>query len=77
MSDEFVEAIYESGTLRLVEPELLSLTEGQRVQIVVRSADDILQLARQVYEGLTEEEIGRIESIALDRSRFFGTRTQP
>ncbi|MCG3159489.1 MAG: hypothetical protein JMDDDDMK_00478 [Acidobacteria bacterium] len=35
-----------------------------------------LELAAQVYEGLSESEIDEIERIALDRNDFFGERIQ-
>jgi len=35
-----------------------------------------LDLAAQVYEGLSESQIEEIERIALDRSDFFGERIQ-
>jgi hypothetical protein len=34
------------------------------------SPDEILDLAHQVYEGLSDEEIAEIEAIALDRTNF-------
>jgi len=69
-----VEAIYENGLLKPLEA--LALPEGQRVLVTIEpqeeqlSPDEILALARRVYEGLSEEEIAEIEAIALDRSTF-------
>jgi predicted DNA-binding antitoxin AbrB/MazE fold protein len=69
-----VEAIYENGLLKPLEA--LALPEGQRVLVTIEpqaeqlSPDEILALARRVYEGLSEEEIAEIEAIALDRSNF-------
>ena len=37
--------------------------------------DDVLTLAGQVYEGLSEEDIDDVERISLDRRGFFGDRT--
>ena len=37
--------------------------------------NEILKLAENFYEGLSEEDINEIERIALDRSNFFGDRT--
>ncbi|MGI8884019.1 MAG: AbrB/MazE/SpoVT family DNA-binding domain-containing protein [Pyrinomonadaceae bacterium] len=34
-------------------------------------ANEILKLAENIYEGLSEEDIEEIEKIALDRSNFF------
>jgi hypothetical protein len=40
----------------------------------ILSPDEMLKLAEQIYEGLSEEEISEIEQIALDRTNFFGDR---
>ena len=67
-----VEAIYERGVLRPLQP--LELAEGQRVAIslepVALSPEEMQALASRVYEGLTDEEIDEVEAIALDRSNF-------
>lgn len=75
---QVVEAVYENGILRPLAT--LKLSEGQEVQIIVRSTDELepnemLQLAAEVYEGLSEEEISDIEQIALDRENFFDEET--
>ena len=36
--------------------------------------DEILDLAGQVYAGLSEQDIDGVERIALDRSNFAGSR---
>jgi hypothetical protein len=38
------------------------------------STDEIMNLAAQVYKGLSPDEIDEIESQALDRSHFFVER---
>lgn len=38
------------------------------------SADEILSLAAQVYEGLSPDDVDEIERLALDRSHFFARR---
>lgn len=38
------------------------------------SPDEIMKLAENIYEGLSEEDINEIEKIALDRSNFFSNR---
>jgi hypothetical protein len=35
----------------------------------------IIELTENFYEGLSEEDIAEIEKIILDRSNFFGERT--
>ncbi|KYC36047.1 hypothetical protein WA1_40620 [Scytonema hofmannii PCC 7110] len=74
-----LKAIYENGVFRpLEEPELI---EGQFVQLIVEpttplSPQDMLQLAAQVYEGLSATDIDEIEEIALNRDNFFSDRTE-
>jgi PHD/YefM family antitoxin component YafN of YafNO toxin-antitoxin module len=35
------------------------------------SPEEILSLAAKVYEGLSPDEVGKIERLALDRTHFF------
>ncbi len=68
-----IDVIYEDGVLKPLEP--VQLEEHQRVTVEIQSVrpllpDEILELAHQVYAGLSEEEIAEIEEIALDRSNF-------
>lgn len=73
-----IEAIYEDGVFRPVAPATLTFSDGQRVQMVVVSdEEDPLKLITSVYDGLSEAEIDEIEKIALDRSNFFGPRSDP
>ncbi len=80
-----VEATYEGDVLRLHQP--LPLSEQQGVWVIVvpipdstplaretPSADEILSLAAQVYEGLSPDDVDEIERLALDRSHFFARR---
>ena len=65
-----VEAIYESGGFRLINPANLQLFEGQKVRLIIeppaQSATSPLDLAAQVYEGLSENQIDEIERIAVE-----------
>ena len=62
----------ENGTVVLDEP--VDVPEGTVVTVEPASshAEDPLALATSVYEGLSPNQIGELESIALDRSHFFG-----
>jgi predicted DNA-binding antitoxin AbrB/MazE fold protein len=75
---QICEAVYENGTFRLVSPLAPGLAEGQHVRLVVETEtpEDILALAAQVYDGLSEQEVNDVEQIAYDRSSFF-TRSTP
>jgi predicted DNA-binding antitoxin AbrB/MazE fold protein len=74
---ETVEAVFEHGTFRLLEPTTLPLSDGQHVRLTVETAttDGVLALAEQVYAGLSDDDIDEIERIALDRRTFFSERS--
>lgn len=66
------EAVLEDGKSRLLEASEVPLSQGQRVRITVEvNPEDILDLAGEVYAGLSEEEIEAIEQISLDRRAMF------
>ena len=44
------------------------------VEVPAETEGDLLGLAGQVYEGLSDKDIDEVESIALDRSSFFHDR---
>ena len=73
-----LDAIYENGTFRPVGDAELSLPDGARVRLSVKSVEpaaaDVLALAATVYTGLSESDIAEIEQIAMDRSHFFPAR---
>ena len=69
-----IKARYHDGVLRPLEP--LALAEDAEVQVTVDtemavSAEEVLQRAARVYQGLTAEDIAHVEAIALDRQHFF------
>ena len=69
---KIIEAIYEDGVLKPVGS--LPLKEHQRIRITLEETftgeGDILNLAANVYRGLSLKEIEEIEAIALNRSNF-------
>ena len=70
-----LEAVFEDGRFRPLEPPDIPLAEGQHVRLTVESeiaSDDVLALAGRVYAGLSAEEVEEIERITLDRRPFFG-----
>lgn len=73
-----IEAIYQNGMFKPLEPVSDEITEGRKVRMTVDSSTDdvnpIMKLAENFYEGLSTEDIDEIERIALDRSNFFGER---
>jgi len=69
-----IKARYHDGILQPLEP--LTLADETEVQVTVEtapkvSAEDILNSAAGVYQGLTNQEIAQVEAIALNRRHFF------
>ncbi|CAN5764125.1 hypothetical protein BH23PLA1_BH23PLA1_36680 [soil metagenome] len=78
MTKQIVEAVFEGGAFRPLDPSGLRLSEGQHVRLIVDDSEtlpEVLALAASVYEGLSESEIDQIEKIALDRRGFFSARS--
>jgi predicted DNA-binding antitoxin AbrB/MazE fold protein len=75
MNTEPLDAIFEHGAFRPVQPPTIPLQEGQRVRLVVEteaSPDAVLAVAASVYAGLSPAEITEVEQIAIQRKDFFG-----
>ena len=58
-----LEAVYENGVFKPLRPP--EIPNGQQVRLEVEtlvqpSADDLLELAAQVYQGLSEKDIDEI-----------------
>jgi len=78
MTTGSIEAVYEHGGFRPINPVDVDLMEGQKVRLMVEpieKPDDILALAARVYEGLREDQIDSIEQHIRRREDFFGERT--
>jgi predicted DNA-binding antitoxin AbrB/MazE fold protein len=72
---QVLDAIFEKGAFRPLKKPSPTISEGQKVRIVVEAdSGDMLALAAKVYAGLSEQEIDEVERIALDRSTFFTQR---
>jgi predicted DNA-binding antitoxin AbrB/MazE fold protein len=71
-----IDAVFENGLFRPLDPVPVSVQEGERVRLHIEesSRTTSLDLACQVYDGLSLAEIVEIERIALERDSFFGTR---
>lgn len=73
-----LEAVFEDGSFKPLDNGSLPFSEGQRVELTVEvpteTQDDLLGLAGQVYEGLSDKDIDEVEGIALDRGSFFHDR---
>jgi predicted DNA-binding antitoxin AbrB/MazE fold protein len=66
---QIVEAIYERGSFKLLGEPVEPLVEGQRVKLIIEPAiepsEELLDLAAQVYEGLSDDAVDAVEKIAL------------
>jgi hypothetical protein len=74
-----LDAVFKDGSFKPVNNGSLPFAEGQRVKLTVETPAethaDLIELAAQVYDGLTEEEVNEVELLALDRSSFFDRPT--
>ena len=75
---ETIDAIYEKGVFRPLKPS--TILDGLKVRLEVEilpesSPYDLLELAAQVYDGLSNEQIDEIEQIVLDCRDLFGDRS--
>ena len=71
---QVLEAVFEHGVFRLLYPVADPLPEGRHVRLIVETepaSEDLLELAGQVYDGLSVQQINEVEQIALDRRNFF------
>lgn len=73
-----VEAVYERGAFRPLQPLGEQLEEGAHVLLVVDTAraraEKVIARAVEVYEGLSAEEVAEVEKVALDRARWHVAR---
>ena len=72
---QVIDAVFSEGNFKPLNGAHVPLAEGQRVRLIVEtppySDKDLVELAGQVYEGLSDEQVREIETIAMDRSNFF------
>jgi predicted DNA-binding antitoxin AbrB/MazE fold protein len=68
-----LEAVFKDGSFKPVDNGSLPFFDGQRVRLTVETTpetqEDLIELAGQVYEGLSEQEIVEIEHLAFDRGK--------
>jgi predicted DNA-binding antitoxin AbrB/MazE fold protein len=74
MITQTIEAVFEDGVFRPLTPIRENFPKGRPVRLSIESEEspsNILALATQVYDGLSESQIKEIEEIALERADFF------
>jgi predicted DNA-binding antitoxin AbrB/MazE fold protein len=71
-----IDAVFENGLFRPLNPVHVSVQEGEHVRLRIEEPAGVtsLELAGRVYDGLTPTEIEEVERIALQRGSFFDTR---
>ncbi len=78
MLKQSVDAVFENGVFRPLVKRAIPIGEGQQVRLTVETIEspaEVLELAMQVYEGLTEQQIDELEHLALNRSSWFDDRS--
>lgn len=72
---QVIDAVFSDGSFKPLNGARIPLAEGQRVRLTIEtppvSGKNLVDLAGQVYEGLSDEQLHEIETIAMDRSNFF------
>ena len=71
-----LDAVYENGAFRPTGDADITLPDGARVRLTVEpisqnAEENVLDLAANVYAGLSDEDVADIERIAMDRTSFF------
>jgi predicted DNA-binding antitoxin AbrB/MazE fold protein len=77
MREQTCDAIFKNGVFQPLDDVEIAITEGQRVKLIIEPLDSsevILELASNVYKGLSEEQIDEIEHLILSRDSFFDGR---
>lgn len=73
MGRKTVEAVFENGAFRVLNPDAVSVRDGERVILTVEpelTPKQMLELGFSVFDGLPESDVNEIVQIALDRSNF-------
>jgi len=77
MREQTCDIIFKNGVFQPLNVSEIEITEGQKVKLIIEPLDsfeDILELASNVYKGLSEEQIDEIEHLILNRDNFFNGR---
>ena len=78
MEQQYIDAIFENGLFRPLQPLRVDVRDGEHVRLRIEDQPSAtaIELAGDVYDGLSKSEIEEIERIALDHSDFFGPRNR-
>ena len=88
MSDQTITAIYYDGVFQPITPGDVTLHEGQKVELSIKTlaeetekdrsarVERILNLLAHFYDGLSQEEIDEMENAMRRRPNFFGEEAE-
>ncbi len=69
--NQTIEAVYEDGVFKPVNPITIEIEEGEKVKIVVKTEDHCeeasVDLAEKYFKGLSEDDIDKVITHALDQ----------
>lgn len=69
--NQTIEAVYEDGVFKPLNPITIEIEEGEKVKIVVKTEEHIeessVDLAEKYFKGLSEEDIDKVITHALDQ----------
>ncbi len=69
--NQTIEAVYEDGVFKPVNPITIELAEGEKVKIVIKTEghfeESSVDLAEKYFKGLSEEDIDKVITHALDQ----------
>lgn len=70
--NQTIEAIYDNGVFKPVNPDSVEIENGEKVVIVVKSEDKErelnMSLTEKYFKGLSEEDIEKVITHALENS---------
>ena len=69
--NQTIEAVYEDGVFKPVNPITIEIEEGEMVKIVVKTEEHFeessVDLAEKYFKGLSEDDIDKVITHALDQ----------
>lgn len=73
MENSPIDAVFENGMFRPLDPVHVPVCDGQQVRLHIEQSaiPTSLEQACQVYDGLSPDQISEIERIALQGNEFF------
>jgi predicted DNA-binding antitoxin AbrB/MazE fold protein len=78
VEQQLINAVFENGAFRPLQPLRIAMRDGEHVRLRIEeeASATSIELATQVYDGLSTSDIDEIERAALDRTSFFSRQDQ-